>query len=141
MSRMLKESPAFFKARPEELEAVRQFMLSALWELSLPAKAQSAMWLAVEEATTNVIRHAYLYGEGPLRLTVRTAKEFVEFSLYDRGRRLELAEGERLDLSRLVETGRKGGGGVYLIEKIMDEGGYLSRGEENEFRMRKYLKA
>ena len=141
MSRMLKESTAFFKAKPEELEAVRQFMLSALWELSLPTKAQSAMWLAVEEATTNVIRHAYLYAEGPLRLTVRTAKEFVEFSLYDRGRRLELAEGERLDLSRLVETGRKGGVGLYLIEKIMDEVGYLSRGEENEFRMRKYLKA
>ncbi|MCI0329986.1 MAG: SpoIIE family protein phosphatase [candidate division Zixibacteria bacterium] len=140
MSRVLKESTAFFKSRPEELSALRQFMLSALWELSLPVKEQSALWLAVEEAATNVIRHAYLFGEGPLRLTVRTAREYVEFSLYDRGRRLELAEGERLDLSRLVETGRKGGLGLYLIEKIMDEVGYLSRGEENEFRMRKHLK-
>ncbi len=140
MSRVLKESTAFFKARPEELEGVRRFMLSALWSLSLPPKEQSALWLAVEEAATNVIRHAYLYADGPLRLTVRTAKDYLEFSLYDRGRRLEIKEGEKLDLSRLVETGRKGGLGLYLIEKIMDEVGYLSRGEENEFRMRKYLK-
>ncbi|HLG93556.1 MAG TPA: SpoIIE family protein phosphatase, partial [candidate division Zixibacteria bacterium] len=109
-------------------------------ELSLPAKEQSALWLAVEEATTNVIRHGYLYADGPLRLTARTTKEYVEFSLYDRGRRLEIREGEKLDLSRLVETGRRGGLGLYLIEKLMDEVGYLSRGEENEFRMRKYLK-
>lgn len=140
MSRVLKESTAFFKARVEELEELRRFMLSALWELSLSAKEQSALWLAVEEAATNVIRHAYLYSEGSLRLSVRTAKDYVEFSLYDRGRRLEIKEGERLDLERLVETGRKGGLGLYLIEKIMDEVGYLSRGEENEFRMRKYLK-
>jgi len=141
MSRVLKESTAFFRAKQEELEDVRRFMLSALWELSLPAKEQSALWLAVEEAATNVIRHAYLYAEGPLRLTVRSAGDYVELSLYDRGRRLEIKEGEKLDLSRLVETGRKGGLGLYLIEKIMDEVGYLSRGEENEFRMRKYLKA
>lgn len=140
MSRVLKESTAFFQARPAALEELRRFMLSALWELSLSTKDQSALWLAVEEAATNVIRHAYLYAEGPLRLSVRTARDYVEFSLYDRGRRLEIKEGEKLDLSRLVETGRKGGLGLYLIEKIMDEVGYLSRGEENEFRMRKYLK-
>jgi serine phosphatase RsbU (regulator of sigma subunit)/anti-sigma regulatory factor (Ser/Thr protein kinase) len=141
MSRVLKESTAFFQSKPEALEELRRFLLSALWELSLSTKDQSALWLAVEEAATNVIRHAYLYAEGPLRLTVRTSKDYVEFSLYDRGRRLEIREGERLDLSRLVETGRKGGLGLYLIEKIMDEVGYLSRGEENEFRMRKYLKS
>ncbi|MCI0405809.1 MAG: SpoIIE family protein phosphatase, partial [candidate division Zixibacteria bacterium] len=140
MSRLLKESTVFFQSKPEELEALRRFMLSALWELSLSTKEQSALWLAVEEAATNVIRHAYLYAEGPVRLTVRTAKDYVEFSFYDRGRRLEIKEGEKLDLSRMVETGRKGGLGLYLIEKIMDEVGYLSRGEENEFRMRKYLK-
>lgn len=141
MSRVLKESTAFFEARAEELEGIRQFMLSALWELSLPPKDQSALWLALEESVSNVIRHAYLYGEGRLRITVRTANDYVEFSLYDRGRRLEIQEGDRLDLARLVETGRKGGLGLYLIEKIMDEVGYLSRGEENEFRMRKYRKS
>ncbi len=140
MSRVVKESTAFFKSKPEELEGLRRFMLSALWELSLSTKEQSTWWLAVEEAATNVIRHAYLYADGPMRLTVRTTKDYIEFSLYDRGRRLEIKEGEKLDLSRLVETGRKGGLGLYLIEKIMDEVGYLSRGEENEFRMRKYLK-
>jgi len=141
MSRLLKESTAFFKAKSEELEPMRRFLLSAIWELGLPAKEQSALWLAAEEAATNVIRHAYLYGEGTIRMTVRFSKEFVELSFFDEGRRLDIKEGERLNLSRLVETGRKGGLGLYLIEKIMDEVGYLRRGEENEFRMRKYLKA
>ncbi len=140
MSRILKESTAFFKAKSEELAPLRKFLLSALRDLGLPPKDQSALWLAVEEAATNIIRHAYLYGEGGIRFTVRTGKDFVELSLYDTGRRLEIREGERLDLSRLVESGRKGGLGLYLIEKIMDEVGYLSRGDENEFRMRKYTK-
>lgn len=141
MSRILKESTAFFKAKSEELAPMRKFLLSALWELALPPKDQSALWLAVEEAATNIIRHAYLYGEGGIRFTIRTGKDFVELSLYDTGRRLEIKEGERLDLSRLVESGRRGGLGLYLIEKIMDEVGYLSRGDENEFRMRKYTRA
>lgn len=140
MSRLLKESSAFFKAKSEELEPMRQFLLAAIWELALPPKEQSALWLAAEEAATNVIRHAYLYGEGTLRLTVRFSKDFVELSFFDRGRSLEIKEGEKLDLSRLVESGRKGGLGLYLIEKVMDEVSYLRRGEENEFRMRKYLK-
>jgi len=141
MSRLLKESTAFFKAKSDELEPMRKFLLTAIWELNLPAKEQSALWLAVEEAATNVIRHSYLYGEGTIRLTVRFSKDFVELSFFDCGRRLDIREGERLNLSRLVETGRKGGLGLYLIEKIMDEVSYLRRGEENEFRMRKYLKA
>jgi serine phosphatase RsbU (regulator of sigma subunit)/anti-sigma regulatory factor (Ser/Thr protein kinase) len=141
MSRVQKESTGFFKAKSEELAPMRKFLLTALWELALPPKEQSALWLAVEEAATNVIRHAYLYGEGQIRFTVRTGRDFVELSLYDTGRRLEIREGERLDLSRLVESGRKGGLGLYLIEKIMDEVGYVARNGENEFRMRKYTKS
>jgi serine phosphatase RsbU (regulator of sigma subunit) len=61
------------------------------------------------------------------------------FSLIDTGRSFQPDQGERLDLQKLVESGRKGGLGFYMIRKIMDTVEYLSTPGFNELRMTRLI--
>lgn len=88
--------------------------------------------LAVDEATTNVLEHAYRGA------TDRT----VELRFEDRGRdfRVDVVDTgatvnrravPRVDLRRYARERRKGGLGVHLMEKIMDSVTFRRRGRSN----------
>ena len=53
--------------------------------LRLDAERISAIRLAVTEACTNVVRHAYGEGSGPLEVHVRTGARLLEVDVRDRG--------------------------------------------------------
>ncbi|HVP06635.1 MAG TPA: SpoIIE family protein phosphatase, partial [Candidatus Acidoferrum sp.] len=67
-------------------------------------------------------------------------KKLIAFSLIDSGRSFEPQGAGKLDLERLVESGRKGGLGFYMIQKIMDSVEYISAAGFNELRMIKRIK-
>ncbi|HPI32247.1 MAG TPA: SpoIIE family protein phosphatase [candidate division Zixibacteria bacterium] len=62
-------------------------------------------------------------------------KKMIVFSLIDTGRSYQPESDGKLDLQRLVESGRKGGLGFYMIKKIMDSVEYISSAGYNELRM------
>ena len=126
-----------FPATEDQLEDIRSSIRNVLSESDLSAKATNSVLLAVEEACTNVIRHAYLQGPGVIRIKVKLYQDRVIFSIFDRGRKFDLDHSEVPDLDRYVRTGRKGGLGLYLIRKMMDSVEYYSRDGENELRMEK----
>jgi serine/threonine-protein kinase RsbW len=77
--------------------------------------------LAVDEAATNVIEHAYHGAPGrtfELRYEDRAAEFQVE--VVDTGAMVNLRAMPRVDLDRYVSEHRTGGLGVHLMEKIMD---------------------
>jgi serine/threonine-protein kinase RsbW len=77
--------------------------------------------LAVDEATTNVIEHAYKGApdrEIELRFEDRGADFRVE--IVDTGQMVDPRAVPRVDLERFVSERRTGGLGVHLMEKIMD---------------------
>ena len=53
-----------------KLPDIRTFIETVLSETPFRRKDITAILLAIEEACTNVIRHAYLYGEGTLKLKI-----------------------------------------------------------------------
>jgi len=124
-----------FPAAENQLEDIRSSVRHVLAEAELSSKAVNSVLLAIEEACTNVIRHAYLYGPGSIRIRVKIYQDKVIFSIFDRGRRFEFDRSDVPDLGRYVRTGRKGGLGLYLISKMMDSVEYYSRDGENELRM------
>ena len=77
--------------------------------------------LAVDEAATNVIEHAYHGAAGP-QLEVRFEDRGAEFQVevVDTGAWWTRARCRRVDLDRYVNERRTGGLGVHLMEKIMD---------------------
>lgn len=88
--------------------------------------------LALQEAATNVIRHAY---EGaldrPIQVVVDADPRQVRISLFHEGRPFDpaMAEPPAFDGSRL------GGWGLYLIEQLMDEVSYSFESGRNEVRL------
>jgi serine/threonine-protein kinase RsbW len=77
--------------------------------------------LAVDEATTNVIEHAY-HGSGDREIELRIEDQGPEFrvEVIDSGTMVDPRTVPRVDLGRYVSERRTGGLGVHLMEKIMD---------------------
>ncbi len=138
-NRPIKEINAEFLAEEKYLESIQRVVREACGAAGMSRKTLASVLLAMEEAATNVIRHAYLYEKGLLRLRIVIYKKLVSFSIIDTGRSFDPSGAGELDLNRLVESGRKGGLGFYMIQKIMDRVQYISSAGFNELRMIKRL--
>lgn len=126
-----------FAADEKMLEDIRRSISDAIADVNLSVKERNSILLAIEEACTNVIRHAYLYGPGTIRIKIKKLPNQVAFSIFDKGRRFDFNKVNTPDLDRYVKTGRKGGLGLYLIRRMMDSVEYFSKDDENELRMSK----
>jgi anti-sigma regulatory factor (Ser/Thr protein kinase) len=77
--------------------------------------------LAVEEASTNIVRHAYEPGQvGDIRVRVETVGDDLLITLTDWGRPFE-ADAAYLAVDVPVEVRAEGGMGVLLIHELMDD--------------------
>ncbi len=133
--RPIKEINAEFKAEEKYLDSVQRTVRESCIAASMNKKEIGAVLLAIEEGATNIIRHAYLYEKGLMRVRIVIYKKLVVFSLIDYGRSFQPDNSGKVDLHKLVESGRKGGLGFYMIQKIMDSVEYISTAEFNELRM------
>ncbi|MCX6835692.1 MAG: SpoIIE family protein phosphatase [candidate division Zixibacteria bacterium] len=135
----IKEINAEFPAEEKYLEGIQRLVREACSAAGMKRKDVSAVLLAVEEGATNVIRHAYLYEKGALRLRITIYSRQMTFSIIDYGRSFRPEGRGKLDLDRLIESGRRGGLGFYMIQKIMDSVEYVSWSGQNELRMTRRL--
>jgi anti-sigma regulatory factor (Ser/Thr protein kinase) len=72
-------------ARPENVAVVRHVLGALAEALALPQAVIDDMRLAVTEACTNVVRHAY-EGEGTIDVVVRPKGDVLEVVVADQGR-------------------------------------------------------
>ena len=119
------------------MEDIRISIRNVLSESDLTTKDTNSVLLAIEEACTNVIRHAYLYAPGTIRIKIALHPGRVVFSIFDKGRKFDYEHSDSPDLKRYIKTGRKGGLGLYLIRKMMDSVEYYTHDGENELRLEK----
>jgi serine/threonine-protein kinase RsbW len=73
-------------ARPENVAVVRHVLAALADALRLPADVIDDMRLAVTEACTNVVRHAYEGHEGTIDVVVRPNGDALEIVVADSGR-------------------------------------------------------
>jgi len=77
--------------------------------------------LAVDEATTNAIEHAYRgAGDREVELRIDDDAEELRIDVVDAGQPIDLRSMPRVDLERYKRERRTGGLGVHLMERIMD---------------------
>ncbi|MGB5107303.1 MAG: SpoIIE family protein phosphatase [Candidatus Zixiibacteriota bacterium] len=135
INRPTKEIFAEFPATEAKLPDIRNFIESVLADTPFRRKDITAILLAIEEACTNVIRHAYLYAEGTIKIKISVHREKLGISIYDRGRSFDFEKLTDPNLDHYVKTGRKGGLGIYLIRKVTDKVSYHTSGGVNELRL------
>jgi serine/threonine-protein kinase RsbW len=121
----------------ENLAMIREFVSAIGEQAGFNENETLKLALAVDEACTNVIEHAY-QNEETHEVTVRVTvdEEEITFEVIDRGRGFDPTQEPPLPLEELVRQRRSGGLGLRLIRTIMDEVQYrMSPGQRNELRM------
>ena len=91
--------------------------------------------LAMDEACTNIIKHAYRDDVGTIRIDVQAEPGKVEINIFDRGKPFDWSEVKDPDLEKYVEIGKKGGLGIFLMNRLMDDLDYQASESGNRLYM------
>jgi sigma-B regulation protein RsbU (phosphoserine phosphatase) len=119
-------------SRTEFLGSVRAVAARLAAEAGFEPTAVDQMALAVDEATTNVIRHAYRSApDRSLEIHFRSTAAEFRIDLLDDGLQVEAAAVPRYELERYAREGRRGGMGVHLMGQIMDSVRFAQREGRN----------
>ena len=137
---ILPGGPLKFRMRmasnPRLLSVVRSTVseLAAVW--GFESEQCRRITLAVDEALSNIIRHAYKNRfNQEIDLNFQAHSDYLEFSFVDRG---EAADPSKF-LARPLDEMASGGRGIHIIRQIMDEVCYERLPEGNLLRLKKYL--
>jgi anti-sigma regulatory factor (Ser/Thr protein kinase) len=132
------------RSNPDMLCAVRGALGQLTEKLGFPATDCRAIVLAVDEALTNIIRHAYLgRAERPIDVTFRSIhaprggarRKALEILLEDQGVTVD----RKKLCSRSLEEVRPGGLGLHFIRESMDTVEFHRRNGRNQLLLVKFL--
>lgn len=123
---------------PSMLKIVRTGISQICSMMGFPRSIRNNIVLAVDEACSNIIKHAYNNNpDKPIIIAVKMDSDKLEINLRDYGERVDLKEIK----SRKLDDVRPGGLGVHLIKSVMDEVIYENGPDlGNRLHLVKYLK-
>jgi len=122
------------------LKTVRRFVERHARAAGLSSEVIEQLKLAVDEACTNVIKHAYKgRPDQPIDIAVLIEPDRFIVRIRDQGEAFDPVHYRAPDLPALIRRRQGGGLGVRLIRQLMDEVTYQSRGRYNEVQLIKYL--
>ena len=129
------------ESKTENLSAVREFIGGAAREFGFSEEDSSKIALAVDEACTNIIRHAYHNrSDKKIEISIQAEKDTFEIVIVDTGDRFDSETVKPINLKEHLTSFRRGGLGVYLMKTLMDDVVYRSlSGRKNEVRLIKHL--
>lgn len=121
------------------LAAVRAFVERYADEAGFAHEAVEEFKLAVDEACSNVIEHAYKGDEScNIELCITITPEYFTVVIRDEGQAFEPSAYRQPNIVDMVQQRRDGGFGVHLMRKLMDRVEYRRRGRFNEVALTKY---
>lgn len=126
------------QASTEHLAEVRDFVAKHASDFGFKKQDVADIRLAVDEAYTNIIKHAYKNDEHK-SVDIELGYNSSEFwiSLLDTGDTFDPKNYTKPDVRKKIKEKKRGGVGVYLIRKLMDNVEYHTEGAVNEIRMTK----
>jgi serine/threonine-protein kinase RsbW len=111
-----------FRADFSSLEEISDFIAKNALLAGLDEKAVYAVQLAVDEACSNIIEHAYRGQEGgKIECICNLDEDGLEIILKDQGEKFNPDEVPELKVGAPLEDLGNRGAGLFLIRKIMDE--------------------
>ena len=113
---------AMFPGRFDSLAAIGKFVVDAARSAGLDDMATYEIELAVDEACTNIIEHAYGgQDKGEIECECETTPEGLRVTIRDWGEAFDPSKIKDIDFSQPMEDIGPRGAGLAIIRKTMDE--------------------
>ncbi|GJQ31969.1 MAG: sigma factor serine-protein kinase [Ignavibacteriaceae bacterium] len=129
------------KSSTENLALIREFVSSEARNSGISKEVVDKLILAVDEASSNIIRHAYKNSpEGEIIVTFILEGDECTIVLTDYGTGFNPAQVKSPDMVSYLKEKKRGGLGIHLMKILMDEVDYLSvSGEYNKLVLKKKI--
>jgi serine/threonine-protein kinase RsbW len=122
------------------LADVRNFVEMNGLTIGLEQKTISHISLAVDEACTNIIKHAYNNSDkNEILIKINTSEKSFKITLIDTGEHFNPVLIAEPDIEASQKKKKGGGLGMFLMKKLMDEVKYNVSNNKNELLLIKYL--
>jgi len=110
------------EATIENVRRISEFVRDMGQRLRLTEDTLFDIDLAVEEASANIVRHAYRLGQaGDILLRVEATDDLVRITLIDWGLPFDADNVRPFDVDASVEARARDGTGLHLIYSLMDD--------------------
>lgn len=128
-------------SRTENLSDIRDFVSENAKNAGLKQKEIDDLILAVDEACTNIIKHAYKsFPDGEILIEIEYNSKKFTIKLIDYGTSFDPEVIPDPDLQKYYRQRRVGGLGLYLMKTLMDDVQYVSvPGKYNQVLLSKNL--
>lgn len=125
-------------ARIEHLGDLRDFVTRFGKKQGISDRIINAFKLSVDEAATNIIKHAYRDWDGDITIRAILKKDTINIVLIDQGKFFDPRQVNDPDLQRYVNIGKKGGLGIFIMRRLLDNIEYRKSEDGNELWLIKY---
>ncbi len=125
-------------AQMSYLKQVRDFIEHIGKKYKFSDKIINSFKLVVDEACTNIIRHGYRdikNGQIIIRAIIRRLS--LTMVIIDHGKSFDPRQVKNPDLQKYISIGKKGGLGIFMMRKLMDDIRYNVTSRGNELRLTK----
>lgn len=123
------------------LQRIREFIIGVLKKQHLPEIDVHSMVLAVDEVCANLMIHSKKNEQNhSIEVDViMNRKDQVVFEIIDYGQGFDLRKYPEPDLMEIIKQKRKGGVGLMLVKRIMDEIDFIEKKDYHIVRLTKNL--
>ena len=122
------------------LEEVRRFIELHTVEAGFNEESVEQFKVAVDEACTNVIKHAYNGDEDHhVDISIIIESDRCTVCIRDDGKAFNARQYSEPNIFELAKQHEAGGFGVHIMLRLMDDVEYASKGRKNEVRLTKYM--
>jgi len=142
MFKNVKKEEITIPAQMSYLIQVRDFVEHIGKRHKFDDKIVNSFKLVIDEACTNIVRHGYRdikNGEITIKAVIRRLS--LTIIIVDQGQSYDPRQANTPDLAKYVDIGKRGGLGILMMRKLMDDLHYSVTERGNEFRLTKYREA
>jgi serine/threonine-protein kinase RsbW len=121
-----------------QLKEIRDFIEQIGKKYKISDKITNSFKLVVDESCTNIIRHGYKeIKDGKITIRAIIRRLSLTMIIIDQGKSFDPRQVKDPDLKKYVQIGKKGGLGIFMMRKLMDDMVYNFTSEGNELRLNK----
>lgn len=139
---MAKKKTKYFlrlESKSSNLNIIREFVSRIAFEAGFSVEEVNKIELAVDEASSNVVKHAYPDNLCNIEIEVSYDPKSFQIKVKDKGVGFQPDEVKVLDMKKYLERYEVGGLGIRLMKSLMDQVEYdINPGKRNQVVLTKY---